>query len=147
MPTVLSPTASLTSSFLEVLHPIGRQVEAERTLSPGKLGIMRHLAKHGRATATELAAAIQVSPQGVSLAVREMERLQLVTRLPDAEDRRKAWIVMTDAGTLKLAQESAAGFDSLHRALVERLSPPELEALAAAIPILRKIGSGVGRHD
>lgn len=131
----------VTGSFFETLIPLLRRRSAERTLSPGKLGVLRHLAEQGRATTSELASVIQVSPQAISLAARELEHLEFVVRIPDAEDRRRIWIELTDAGRQKLAQELAAGDVWLDRAIAERLTPEERKTLQAAIPILRKLGS------
>jgi DNA-binding MarR family transcriptional regulator len=131
----------MTRSFFETLRPLLRRLNAERTLSPGKLGVLSYLAEHGRANTSELAAVVQVSPQAISLAARELERLQFVVRVPDAEDRRRAWIELTDAGRQKLARELAAGHAWLDRAIRERLTPEERKTLEAAIPVLRKLGS------
>ncbi|WP_091256262.1 MarR family winged helix-turn-helix transcriptional regulator [Arthrobacter sp. ok909] len=99
------------------------------------------MTKPREALPEELASVVHVSPQAISLAARELERLQLVMRVPDAEDRRRAWIELTDAGRQKLAQESAAGQGWLDRAITERLTTEERKALEAVIPILRKLGS------
>jgi DNA-binding MarR family transcriptional regulator len=132
---------ALTHSLFEALHPLLRQLNAERTISPGKIGVLRHLAERGRATTSELAVVVRVSPQGISLAVRELVGLGLVERAPDAEDRRRVWIEITPAGRQKLALESSAGQGWLDRAVAERLSPDERTSLAAAIPALRKLGT------
>jgi DNA-binding MarR family transcriptional regulator len=131
----------MTRSFIETLHPLLRRLNAERTLSPGKLGVLRHLSEHGRATTSELASAGRVSPQGISLAVRELERLQFVVRVPDEKDRRRIWIELTDAGRQKLAQEFSAGHGWLEQAIAERLTQDERKTLEAVIPILRKLGA------
>jgi DNA-binding MarR family transcriptional regulator len=131
----------LTRSFFEALHPLLRRLNAQRTLSPGKLGVLRHLAEHGRATTSELAAVVQVSPQAISLSARELERLGFVVRVPDAGDRRRVWIELSDEGGQKLAQELAAGHAWLDQAITERLAPEERKTLEAAIPVLRKLGS------
>ncbi|MBT2587819.1 MarR family winged helix-turn-helix transcriptional regulator [Arthrobacter sp. ISL-95] len=131
----------MTRSFFDALRPLLRRLNAERTLSPGKLGVLSHLAEQGRATSSELAAVVQVSPQAISLAVGELERLGFVARVPDEEDRRRTWITLTDAGQQKLAQELASGYAWLDRAIAERLTPEGRKALEAAIPVLRKLGS------
>ncbi|WP_284981541.1 MarR family transcriptional regulator [Arthrobacter sp. efr-133-TYG-118] len=131
----------MTRSFFETLLPLLRRLNAERTLSSGKLGVLRHVAEHGRTPTTELAAVVHVSPQAISLAARELERLGFVSRVPDPEDRRRVWIEVTDAGRQKLAQESAAGHGWLDRAITERLTPEERKTLENAIPVLRKLGS------
>jgi DNA-binding MarR family transcriptional regulator len=132
---------TVARSFLETLSPLLRRVNVERTISPGKMVVLRHLAEHGRATTSELAATGHISPQGISLAARELERLQFVKRVPDAVDRRRMWIELTDAGRQKLQAESSAGHEWLHEAIEKRLTPEERQALEAAIPILRKLGS------
>jgi DNA-binding MarR family transcriptional regulator len=137
----VSGDQALTHSLFEALHPLLRQLNAERTISPGKIGVLRHLAERGRATTTELAVVVRVSPQAISLAVRELEGLGFVERAPDADDRRRAWIEITPAGRQKLARESSAGQGWLGRAVTERLSPDERKSLAAAIPVIRKLGA------
>jgi DNA-binding MarR family transcriptional regulator len=131
----------MTRSFFDALRPLLRRLNAERTLSPGKLGVLSHLAEQGRATSSELAAVVRVSPQAISLSAGELERLGFVVRVPDAEDRRRTWIELTDAGRQKLAQELAAGHAWIDRAIAERLTPEERKALEAAIPVLGKLGS------
>jgi DNA-binding MarR family transcriptional regulator len=132
---------SITRSFFESLQPLLLRLNAERTISLGKIGVLRHVAEHRRATTAELASAIRVSPQGISLAVRELDRLGFVTRVPDADDRRRVWIELTGAGRQKLAQESSAGLGWLSQSVQERLTPDEREILKAAIPILKKMGA------
>lgn len=131
----------MARSLFDTLLPLLRRLTAERTLSSGKLGVLRHVAEHGRTSTTELAAVVRVSPQAISLAARELERLELVARVPDAEDRRRVWIELTDAGRQKLVQESAAGHGWLDQAIMERLTPEERRTLENAIPVLRKLGS------
>ncbi|MET3812117.1 MarR family transcriptional regulator [Arthrobacter sp. UYEF3] len=128
-------------SFLKALQPLLRRLNTERTISPGKVGVLRHVAEHGPATTSELATVVYVSPQAISLAARELERLGFVVRVPDATDRRRIWIEITDAGRQKLAQESSAGHGWLDRAITERLTPEDRNTLEAAIPILRKLGA------
>lgn len=131
----------LTRSFLETLLPLLRRVSAERGLSPGKLGALRFLSEQGRATTSELAFAERVSPQGMSLAVRELEGLGYVTRVPDGADRRRVWIEITEKGLEKLAQEFSAGYGWLDRAITQQLTPQERSVLEAVVPVLRKLGA------
>jgi DNA-binding MarR family transcriptional regulator len=135
------PDEMMTRSFFQTLLPLLRSLNAKRTLSPGKLGVLRYLSEYGRATTSEVASAERISPQGISLAARELERLQLVVRMPDEADRRRVWIELTETGRQKLAEELSAGYGWLERAIAERLTHEERAALEAAIPILRKLGS------
>ena len=135
-----TPDPAAVREFLEVLHPLMRILRAERSLSPGKVGILHHLSQHGRATSKELAAAIRVSPQAISLATPELEEMAFIERVPDADDRRKTWIELTEAGRAKLAEEARAGEGWIGQAIAERLTGDEREILKAAIPVLKKIG-------
>ena len=135
-----TPDPVAVKEFLEVLHPLMRILRAERSLSPGKVGILHHLSQHGRATSKELAAAIRVSPQAISLATPELEAMGFIERVPDADDRRKTWIVLSEAGRAKFAEESRAGGDWIGRAIAERLTADERAILKTAIPVLKKIG-------
>ncbi|MCX6500692.1 MAG: MarR family transcriptional regulator [Arthrobacter sp.] len=135
------PDQVATRSFFHALQPLLRRLNTDRTISSGKVGVLRHIAEHGPATTSELATVVQVSPQAISLAARELERLGFVVRVPDVSDRRRIWIEITDAGRRKLAHESSAGHDWLDRAITERLTPEERTTLEAVIPILRKLGA------
>jgi DNA-binding MarR family transcriptional regulator len=105
------------------------------------MGVLRHPAEEGRATTSELAAVVHVSPQAISLAAREFERLQFIVRVPDTEDHRRTWIDLTAVGRQQLEQELAAGHAWLDRAVTKRLTSEERRVLEAAIPILRKLSS------
>lgn len=135
-----TPDPMAVREFLEVLHPLLRRMRAERTLSPGKVGILHHLSLHERATSTELAAAVRVSPQAISLAARELEEMAFIERVPAADDRRKTWIVLAEAGRAKLEDEARAGEGWIGQAITEQLTDDERRILKAAIPVLKKIG-------
>lgn len=131
----------MTRAFFDALHPLLRRLANERTLSAGKIGVLRHLAHRGRATTSELATAVRVSPQGISLAARELERLGFVVRVPDEEDRRRTWIEITATGSQRLAEETMAGQLWLGQAIMERLTLEEQKTLETVIPILTKLGA------
>lgn len=148
MPTDPLADDHLSAELLEALLPILHRIHVERTLSPGKVGILRHLERHGRASTADLATAVQVSPQAISLATRELEGLGLVTRVPDEQDRRRSWTHLTEAGRRTFAEEVHTGRAWLHRAVQDRLTPAERRTLAAAVPLLAALtpspGSGPG---
>ena len=144
--TESSTTATVAHDLLAAVQPLLLQIRARRSLSPGKLGILRHLLTVGRATTSELAAQIQVSPQGISLAAHELEGLGLIERTPDTVDRRRNWITLTDAGRETLAQERAVGEAWLSEVISERLTPAEIALVETALPALRKI-TAQAQHD
>lgn len=143
MPADSPHDSSPAIEFLDALRPVMDRLRAERTLSQGKVGILRHLKEHGPATISELATAIQVSNQGASLGVRDLEALGNVTRTPDASDRRKVWITITPAGEQTLEKEIQAARLLLHTAVEESLDEAEQATLIAAIPVIRKLANSI----
>lgn len=141
-----APRSALARDLLTAIQPLLTQVRSRRTLSPGKLGILQHVLTQGRATTSELATQIQVSPQAISLAAHELEALGLIERIPDTVDRRRIWIEATTAGRDRFDQELADGHAELSRVIAQRLTPAEVAVLEAAIPVLRAIGPEA-RHE
>lgn len=134
-----TPDQDLPEALLEALRPLQHRLNAQRTLSVGKLGILRHLTRTGRATAGELATRIRVSPQAISLSTRELEGLGLIVRTRDEDDRRRSWFALTDVGRERYEQEHLAGRMWLEKAIDERLGETERRALAAAVPAFRRL--------
>ncbi|GAA1290813.1 hypothetical protein GCM10009590_18780 [Brachybacterium alimentarium] len=123
----------------EALRPLYRRLNNARTMSLGKAGILTLLAERGRATAAQLATAQQITPQGVTSALNELESQQLIERVPDDVDRRRIWVHVTEEGRRRLEDDRAAGQSWLVDALTERLDDEERRIVRAALPVLRKI--------
>jgi DNA-binding MarR family transcriptional regulator len=130
---------SLAADFRDALRPLQRPLHAQRTLSPGKTGMLIHLVEQGPSTASELAVAERVSPQAVAMALHDLEELGFVERIPDEADRRRLRVVVTQAGRDGLLRERAVGTAWLERAFAERLDDEDRAILRAAIPVLRKL--------
>ncbi|UYP18622.1 MarR family transcriptional regulator [Rhodococcus sp. Z13] len=136
-----TPDGNLAQSLREALRPLWRRLNANKTLSMGKIDVLARL-ERGPATSADLATAARISPQAIATAVRELESLGLVGRTPDDRDRRRVWIELTEAGRERLAQERAIGNAWLEQALTEQLTPEEQKLLASAVPLLRKLTGG-----
>ncbi|MGO1543618.1 MAG: MarR family winged helix-turn-helix transcriptional regulator [Gulosibacter sp.] len=143
MPQESPQDAALAAEFLTALRPLSRYLRTQRTLSEGKVGILRRLAEHGPATVSELAVAIHVSNQGASLGVRDLETAGQVERTTDASDRRRVWVAITDAGREALNKESSASQALLHAAVERSLDDEERATLAAVVPVLTKLGRSI----
>lgn len=130
---------ALAADLREALRPLWRQLNAHRTLSMGKVGILSRLDRRGAMTATDLAALERISHQAVANAVRELEEMGLVSRSPDPDDRRRALVTLTGAGRDRLAAERDAGQDWLARAVATELDDAERAALATAVPLLLRL--------
>lgn len=130
----------------DALRPLFRRMNSERSISLGKMGVLSRLANDGAATANALSAALHISPQAIALVVRELESLGLVIRTPDTADRRRLWLEITDEGRARLAFERGAGSGWLDEAVSENLSAAEQATLAAALPVLWKLGAAGPAH-
>ena len=132
---------AIAIALVDLLRPMAARVSAARTLSAGKISILRHLAAHGRATTAELALVVRVSPQAVSLAAKELQGVDLIAREPDDEDRRKGWLVLTELGRQRLEEELLVSSRWLEEAVSTRLSPAEASVVADVVPLLRRLVS------
>lgn len=137
--TAHADPSALASDLREAMRPLWRRLKSHRTLSMGKIGIMARLEQGGQLAATDLAGLERVSHQAVATAVRELEEAGLVSRATDPADRRRTLIDLTPAGRDRLAAERSAGQDWLAHAVATRLDATERAALAAAIPLLRRL--------
>lgn len=130
---------NLAVEFRAALRPLFRRFVTERSISLGKSGILNRLNEHGAATASELAAAEQITPQAVAVALRELEEMALVSRVRDEADRRRVHVELTEQGRIVLLSEREAGTRWLADALMDRLDDSDRAVLASAVPVLRKL--------
>lgn len=136
----ISPEDSdLPQLLFDALSPLLEIVHSARTISPGKIGILRTLAAQEHVSATQLSQAIGVSQQAISLTTKEMESLGLIERHKDETDRRKLWFRLTSAGHQRLNLEIEQGRLALKNAIGDGLSEAELKLIHDAIPALAKI--------
>lgn len=129
----------LATDLVDFLRPLAARVAAVRTLSLGKVNVLRHLATNERVSGADLAEAIGVSAQAISLVTKELQELGFVERHPDSQDRRRTLFAITALGRERLASELAASIDWLQEVLRERLSADEQRGLAAAVPLLNRL--------
>ncbi|MGQ3383243.1 MarR family winged helix-turn-helix transcriptional regulator [Glutamicibacter sp. TV12E] len=129
----------LPQLLFDALSPLLNLMHSARTISPGKIGILRTLAAEEHVSATQLSRAIGVSQQAISLSTKELESLGLIERRKDESDRRKLWFHLTEAGHRKLESEVEMGRQALKNAIGNELSAEELKLIHHALPALAKI--------
>jgi DNA-binding MarR family transcriptional regulator len=114
-----------------------RQVAAEQfDLSVEQFHILRHI-RRGQGSVSELAEARNISRPAISQAVDILVHKGLITRTPDARDRRHVRLALTASGNALLD----AIFDQVRQWMVQTLSPlsdEELDTLVRAMDSLRK---------
>jgi len=97
------------------------------------------LESEGSATTSALARAEGMRPQSMGAVVAALEAAGLIAGTPAPADGRQTILALTDPCRDWLAQRRAARQDWLARTLEARLSPEELDQLAAAIPLLQRL--------
>jgi DNA-binding MarR family transcriptional regulator len=101
------------------------------------------LDRGGTATAAQLAKAEQISPQSIGATIASLQRRGLIRRDADPDDGRRITLSLTPAGAAALHARRSARTDRLARALEAELTGPERRALAAAVPLLRRLAENI----
>ncbi len=104
------------------------------------LATLRHLARHGPMSITDLARIDRVTTQAISLRTRPLIEEGLVARARDPRDGRRTLLAATGAGRAVIAASEGRLSTAFAHALAG-LSPAELDALRAAAPALDRLGT------
>jgi DNA-binding MarR family transcriptional regulator len=137
-------TEQLTSALLahDVRETIGRLVRrlrAEPGPSVGRMTVLARLDRGGPASISDLAAAERMRPQSMAQTVGDLERAGLVSRRPDPDDGRRAFVELTAAGR-DVLQAARARRETWLTAVLERdLSARERAVLAEAVALLGRV--------
>jgi DNA-binding MarR family transcriptional regulator len=136
----VSADVSLVASELRVvLGQLVRRLRAEHRFSLAQGAVLGRLDRHGASSTSDLAAAERVRPQSMAQIVSELEADELVSRRPDPGDGRRALIELTDSGRQTLEAERRQREGWLIGAMAEGFSGEEQQALARAVPLLRRL--------
>ncbi|HCF9567231.1 TPA: MarR family transcriptional regulator [Pseudomonas aeruginosa] len=128
----------LTTAISRLIRRL--RTEANPTeLALSQMGVLARLEQSGPMTTADLARAELMKPQSMGVILGSLEQEGLVARQPHRTDRRQILFVLTDAGAAVRTRHRAMKRDWLVGAL-GALEPSELEALVAAVPIIRQMG-------
>lgn len=108
-------------------------------LTPSQVSVLLRLEKEGRATASSLARGEGMRPQSMATVIAALEVAGLVSGAPDPADGRQTLLSLTDACRQWVQEGRAARQDWLSRRLEVLLSAEEMEALAAAVGLLKRL--------
>lgn len=133
------PAAPLAHELRETVGRIVRRLRAEPGPPAGQLSVLGRLDRHGPAGISDLAAAERMRPQSMAQTVRELEAALLVSRRPDPDDARRAFVELTPAGRETLEATRAAREDWLSQTLERELDAGERELLRRALTLLRRV--------
>jgi DNA-binding MarR family transcriptional regulator len=134
--TTLSTPAQVGLAFLTLAHSLREQVDqymmSTAGLSLSRTKVLQALAGRGALHQAELAATLGQAPRSVTQIVEGLERLGLVARTGDPEDRRRKTVSLTDTGRTTLTAAEQAGTHAL-RQCFDSLEPQQLATLDALL--------------
>ncbi len=140
MAAIRSPdTARLASDLRVVLGQLMRRLRSEHRFSLSHGAVLGRLDREGPRSVSELATAERVRPQSMAQTVSDLEADGLVTRRPDADDRRRAVVELTDAGLVVLSADRRTREGWLAHAIAEDFSEEEQRVLSDAVRLLRRL--------
>lgn len=131
--------ARLASDLRVVLGQLMRRLRAEHRFSISHGAVLGRLDREGPQSVSELAAAERIRPQSMAQTVGDLEAEGLVSRRPDAEDRRRAVVELTEAGLVVLQADRRQREGWLARAITEGFSDHEQQVLAHAVRLLQRL--------
>jgi len=135
----MSDTAALATELREALGQLVRRLRVEHAFPLPQGTVLGRLDREGPQSVSDLAAGARMRPQSMAQNVQELEARGFVRRRPDPDDRRRAFVELTDAGREALALDRAHREGWLARALESELTARERELLERAAPLLRRL--------
>ncbi|WP_120493891.1 MarR family winged helix-turn-helix transcriptional regulator [Microbacterium phyllosphaerae] len=117
-----------------------RCARAVDAMSDAQLAVLATLRMHGRRTITALAERERVTAPSMTNMINGLEEQGYVIRTPDAEDRRRVQVDITEAGTEIVAQTIKRRDELLAEMLGELdFTEEELATLREASALMRKV--------
>jgi DNA-binding MarR family transcriptional regulator len=126
----------------ESMMAVARQMRRHRPdhgLTLSQLELLGEISRAGTTTPAELGARLQVRVQSLTDSINELVNRRLITRRPDAHDRRRQLIELTAQGAELLQIDRAERDAWLHAAMRANLTELELGLLTLVAPVLRKL--------
>ncbi len=137
--------AALAEDLRTVVGRLKRRLREQGNvgdLTPSQVSAVLQLEALGSATVSALARAEGMRAQSMSTLLAPLLAAGLVSSAPDSDDRRQVLLSLSDDCRRTLLSGRAARQDWLARTLADRLSGDELDLLADALPLLRRLLEG-----
>ena len=138
MPTQVD-SGLMASELRVVLGQLMRRMRAEHRFPIAHGTVLGRIDREGPQSTADLAASERMRPQSMGQTLAELEAQGLISRRPDAEDRRRKLIELTDAGREMLAEDRRRRVGWLAEAIEEHFTVAEREVLGRAIPLLERL--------
>lgn len=140
-----SPDPSIEIVVSDLRLAIGQFLRRLRTeanpseLNLSQMSALARLEQGGPTTTADLARLESMKPQSMGSVLASLESEGFVKRQSHPTDGRQVLFALTEKGTEERRRRQIAKYDWLMNAVGE-LDPEELRVLAAAIPLIRRIG-------
>jgi DNA-binding MarR family transcriptional regulator len=121
-----------------------RATDAGEGLTPTELSILATISRRGSLRLTELAEIERVNPTMLSRIAGRLAEARLISREPDADDRRAARVEATAAG-VELHERIRAQRRASLAAHLDELSDDDVCTLLEALPALEALAEGLRR--
>lgn len=132
----------MVTDLILVIGQLSRRLRSEANpseLTLSQMSALARLEQIGPMTTAELARAESMKPQSMGTILAGLEQEALVAREPHPTDGRQVLFAVTASGLEQRRRRHLAKRDWLVAAAAQ-FDPAEREALAAAIPLIRRIG-------
>ncbi len=139
MPVREPQTTLLAHQLRETLGRVIRRLRAEPGPSVGRMAVLGRLEREGASSISELATGEKMRQQSMAQTVRDLETEGLVSRRPDPNDGRRAFIELTVRGRQLLQTTRARRETWLTGVLESKLDADERALLQDAIVLLERI--------
>lgn len=120
-----------------------RQAPVQDELSLPEISALERLDRAGSASPGRLANAERITPQAMGMTLAALAERGLVERHPDPADGRRVVISLTEAGHRVVGNKRTARTEQVARALAARFTPEERRTLAAAAPLIERLGESL----
>lgn len=134
----------LLRSHADLLALLDRQLDAEHGLSLAEYEVLAVLseAPDERMRLSELARQVLISPSALTRRLDRLERRGLVQRQRCPHDARGSYAVLSRKGRKQLVAAAPTHVRGVRRHFVDRLTPAQLQAVAAALAKVPAAGRG-----
>jgi len=95
----------------------------------------------GRSSPSALARALDMHSSNTAAALRDAQARGYIFRSPDTVDRRRSWVILSDAGRKTLADARARRSDWLEQAIQREFTQDERDLLIRAGELLERLAN------
>jgi DNA-binding MarR family transcriptional regulator len=138
-PQDIQVAATLRTAIHRLVKLLRRQTRNDAQLSLTERSTLGLLYNEGQLAPSDIARTEKVTTQSVSQVINHLAEAGYIERTPSDDDKRKVLLSLTPAGRAYVEQSRHDKQEWLARALHERTTAEEKEALLKALQILAKL--------